>query len=96
MSRPRIALVGSGGATKGIAHLGVLKAMEELGIEADVFVGASAGAIAGAFFSQGFTAEQMVDWLRPFWRRQDREPMKGRFFLGAPNLEQVSSLGYLV
>ena len=88
--------MGSGGATKGIAHLGVLKAMEELGIEADVFVGASAGAIAGAFFSQGFSSEQMVDWLRPFWRRQDREPMKGRFFLGGPTFEQMSNPGYLL
>jgi len=63
MSRPRIAFVGSGGATKGIAHVGVLRAMEELGLSADVFVGASAGAIASAFIAQGFEA----DWARvPF------------------------------
>jgi NTE family protein len=95
VSRPRIAFVGSGGATKGIAHLGVLKAMEELGIQADVFVGASAGAIAGAFFAQGYTADQMVDWLRPPWSRRDPEPLKGRYFLGLPNREQLRSLGYL-
>lgn len=96
MSRPRIAFVGSGGATKGIAHLGVLKAMEEMGLTADVFVGASAGAIAAAFFAQGSTADEMVDWMRPFWER--REPagaLKGRYFLGAPNREQLSNLGYL-
>ena len=92
---PRIAFIGSGGAAKGIAHLGVLKAMEELGISADIYVGASAGAIAGAFFSQGFTADDMVDWFRPFWRREDPRPMKGRLFLGLPNREQVSSAGYL-
>lgn len=95
MSQPRIAFIGSGGAAKGIAHLGVLKAMEEIGISADVFVGASAGAIAGAFFSQGFTADQMVDWFRPFWRREDPEAMKGRHFLGLPNREQLASPGYL-
>ncbi len=93
--KPRIAFVGSGGATKGIAHLGVMKAMEELGIAPDVYVGASAGAIAGAFFSQGFTPDQMVDWLRPFWLRRDPRAMKGRLFLGAPSLEQLSSPGYL-
>ena len=92
---PRIAFIGSGGAAKGIAHLGVLKAMEELGISADIYVGASAGAIAGAFFSQGFTADDMVDWFRPFWRREDARPMKGRLFLGLPNREQLSSVGYL-
>ncbi len=96
MSRPRIAFVGSGGATKGIAHLGVLKAMEELGLEADVFVGASAGAIAAAFFAQGSTADEMVDWMRPFWeRRAPSGALKGRYFLGAPNREQLRSPGYL-
>jgi NTE family protein len=94
--RPRVAFVGSGGATKGIAHLGVLKAMEELGLEADVFVGASSGAIAGAFFSQGFSADEMVDWLRPTWRREHPgAAMKGRYFLGLPTSEQLRSLGWL-
>ncbi len=96
MSRPRIAFVGSGGATKGIAHLGVLKAMEELGLVPDVFVGASTGAIAAAFFAQGSTADEMVDWMRPFWeRRAPQGALKGRYFLGAPNREQLSSPGYL-
>jgi NTE family protein len=96
MSKPRIAFVGSGGATKGIAHLGVLKAMEELGLEADVFVGASAGAIAAAFFAQGSTADEMVDWMRPFWeRRAPAGALKGRYFLGTPNREQWQNPGYL-
>lgn len=95
-STPRVAFVGSGGATKGIAHLGVLKAMEELGLAPDVFVGASTGAIAGAFFAEGFTADQMVDWLRPFWQRHDKEgALKGRYFLGAPTAEQLRSPGWL-
>ncbi|MEM9194675.1 MAG: patatin-like phospholipase family protein [Myxococcota bacterium] len=95
-SAPKIAFVGSGGATKGVAHLGVLKAMEELGVEADVFVGASAGAIVGSFFAQGFTADQMVDWFRPFWLRQDPRAMKGRYFLGPPTAAQWRSPGYLL
>ncbi len=96
MSRPRVAFVGSGGATKGIAHVGVLKAMEELGLSADVFVGASAGAIAGAFFAQGFEADRMIDWFRPFWARDDRDgALKGRYFLGAPTAAQWRSPGWL-
>lgn len=95
-STPRVAFVGSGGATKGIAHLGVLKAFEELGLTPDVFVGASTGAIAGAFFAQGFTADQMVDWLRPFWQRHDKAgALKGRYFLGTPSGEQLRSPGWL-
>jgi NTE family protein len=93
---PRVAFVGSGGATKGIAHLGVLKAMEELGLSADIFVGASTGAIASAFSAQGVGAEQMVDWLRPFWTRRDKEgALKGRYFLGMPSGEQWRSPGWL-
>lgn len=96
MSRPRVAFVGSGGATKGIAHVGVLKAMEELGLEADVFVGASTGAIAGAFASQGVRADEMIDWMRPFWRRQEPSTaLRSRYLLGAPNAEQWKSAGYL-
>jgi len=97
MRRPRIAFVGSGGATKGVAHLGVLRAIEELGLDVDVFVGASAGAIAGAFFAQGATADEMVDWFRPFWSRRNDGPrsMRTRWFLGTPNEEQTKSLGYL-
>jgi NTE family protein len=94
-STPRVAFVGSGGATKGIAHLGVLKALEDLGLSPDVFVGASTGAIAGAFFAQGFTADQMVDWLRPFWHRKEDGALKGRYLLGAPNAEQMRSPGWL-
>jgi NTE family protein len=94
---PRIAFVGSGGATKGIAHLGVLKAMEELAIVPEVLVGASAGAIAGALVAADFTADQMVDWFRPTWRRRDRRgAMKGRYFLGPPTRRQWLRPGYLL
>lgn len=97
MRRPKIAFVGSGGATKGIAHLGVLRAIEELGLEVDVFVGASAGAIASSFFAQNTTADEMVDWFRPFWSKRYGGPrsMSTSGFLGFPNEEQLSSLGYL-
>jgi NTE family protein len=96
MAGPRVAFVGSGGAAKGIAHIGVLRAMQELGIDADICVGASSGAIAGAFYTQGYTPSQMIDWFRPFWQRGlEAPPLKARYFLGLPNEEQRQSLGYL-
>ena len=96
MGRPKVAFIGSGGAAKGIAHLGVLKAMEELDLQADVFVGASSGAVASAFYAQGFTVDEMVDWFRPFWQRQDGNgPLKGRFFLGPPTRAQLMNPGWL-
>lgn len=94
MARPKLAFVGSGGATKGIAHLGVLKALEELRLRPDVFVGTSSGAIAAAFFAQGIGADEMVDWFRPMLQRR-AGGLKGRSFLGMPNLEQLKSPGWL-
>lgn len=95
-ARPRVAFVGSGGATKGVAHIGVVKAMEELGLRPDILVGASAGAIASAFLAQGVTSEEMIDWMRPFWRRhQPEQALKGRHFLGLPTRDQLTSPGWL-
>ena len=97
MAGPKVAFIGSGGGAKGVAHIGVLRAMQELGIEADVCVGASAGAIAGAFYTQGFASDQLVDWFRPFWQRGTAgPPLKGRYFLGGPNQEQRQHLGHLL
>ena len=96
MGRPRVAFVGSGGATKGIAHLGVMRAMEELGLRPDIFVGASAGAIVSALFSQGISADEMVDWFRPRWRRKDPDGLKLRHFAGLPTLSQLASPGHLL
>lgn len=70
----RIGLVLSGGAVRGIAHLGVLQAMEEAGIKPDVISGVSAGAIAAAFYADGyapyeildlFASQRMRDFIRP-------------------------------
>lgn len=95
MVRPKLAFVGSGGATKGIAHLGVLKALEEFGIRPDIHVGTSSGALAAAFFAQGVGSEEMMDWLRPRWRRSTSRGIKGRAFLGLPTGEELRSKGRL-
>lgn len=95
MSRPKIAFIGSGGATKGIAHLGALKALEELGLRPDIYVGASSGAILAAFASQGFTADEMVNWFRPAWQREEGPALKGRHFFGLPTLAQLQRPGWL-
>ncbi len=54
--RPVIALaLGSGGA-RGFAHVGVIKALEEGGIEADIVTGASSGAVVAALYASGYRA----------------------------------------
>lgn len=58
-----IGLVLSGGGAKGMGHIGVIKAMEELGVEADIVAGTSAGAIVGALYASGVSSKEMFDYM---------------------------------
>lgn len=58
--RYRVGLVLSGGGAKGIAHIGVIKALEENGIPFDCVSGTSAGAIVGSLYACGWTPEEML------------------------------------
>lgn len=51
---PRIGLALGGGAARGFAHIGVIKALEAQGISVDIVVGTSAGAVVGALYAGGF------------------------------------------
>ena len=55
----RVGLVLSGGGALGLAHIGVMKAMEENGIPIDYIVGTSMGGILGAFYAAGYSPEEM-------------------------------------
>src|SRR5262245_47665491 len=57
--RPRIALVLGGGGLRGFAHTGVIRALEEAGIEPDIVVGTSAGALVGAAYASGMRASEI-------------------------------------
>jgi NTE family protein len=58
--RPTIALVLSGGGSRGLAHVGVLKALERYNIPIDYIVGSSMGAIIGGLYASGYTASQLT------------------------------------
>lgn len=59
--RPLVALaLGSGGA-RGFAHIGVIKALEAAGIEADIVTGASSGAVVAALYASGRRALELED-----------------------------------
>lgn len=51
---PRIALVLDGGAAKGFAHVGVIKALEAHALQVDIIVGTSAGSVVGAIYAAGY------------------------------------------
>src|SRR5690606_9774613 len=57
--RPKVGLVLSGGGAKGLAHIGVLKVIEEQGIKIDYIGGTSMGAIIGGLYASGYTATQL-------------------------------------
>lgn len=62
--RPRVGLVLGGGGAKGIAHVGVLKVLDELQVPVDYVAGTSMGAIIGGLFAAGVSPEAMEAWLR--------------------------------
>ncbi|MFN3404050.1 MAG: patatin-like phospholipase family protein [Cytophagaceae bacterium] len=69
-------LVLSGGGARGIAHLGVLKALDEEGIKPDIISGVSSGAICAVMYSAGLKPDEILNYLlklriykyfRPSW-----------------------------
>ena len=62
-------VLGAGGA-RGIAHVGVLRAMREVGVPVDAVGGTSIGALVGALVAMGLTPAEMLDRLRLLARRR--------------------------
>ena len=66
--QPKIGLVLSGGAARGLAHVGVLKALEEQGIRVDAIAGTSMGAVIGGLYASGYKIDELeklaldIDW----------------------------------
>jgi len=61
--RPSVALALGGGAARGFAHIGVLRALAAAGITPDIIVGTSIGAVAGGCFAGG-VMDTLEDWAR--------------------------------
>ena len=57
--RPRIGLALGGGGARGLAHVVALEAFDELGVKPDVIAGTSIGAIYGAAYAAGMSAQQI-------------------------------------
>ena len=82
--RPRIGLVLSGGGARGLAHVGVLKVLEELQVPIDVITGTSMGAIVGGLYASGMRAAELerelkaVRWDEVFTSRVARQQLSQR------------------
>lgn len=75
--RPRIGLVLSGGGARGMAHIGVIKVLEEMRIPVDVITGTSMGAIVGGLYAAGLSPAELeelvtsVEWNEAFRDKPD-------------------------
>lgn len=81
---PKIALVLGGGAARGFAHVGVIKALEAQGIVPEIVVGTSAGSVVGALYAAGHSGFelqrlvlQMEEGQLSDWSLPDRGVLKG-------------------
>jgi NTE family protein len=61
LNAQKVSLVLSGGGAKGLAHIGVIKALEENGIPIDNVSGTSMGAIIGGLYAMGYSPDEMVE-----------------------------------
>lgn len=97
-SWPRVGLALGGGAARGLAHFGVLQALEAGGVPIDYVAGVSAGAVVGAIYCAGVPLSQMASVL-PYlkWRRLVRPVRSRRGLLSFDRLERwlVMMLGDL-
>ena len=72
VGRPKVGLVLSGGGAKGMAHVGVLRVLEELKVPVDIVVGTSAGSAVGALYASGMEVQEIeerfieMDWVSSF------------------------------
>lgn len=77
----RLGIVLSGGGSRGIAHIGALKALDEHSLSPDCIAGTSAGAIVGALYAAGYSSEEMLEFFKV------KSPFKvSKLVLGKPGL----------
>lgn len=64
--RPKIGLTLSGGGAKGLAHIGILQAIDSAGLKIDYITGTSAGGFIGAMYATGYSGNQIDSIIRDF------------------------------
>ncbi len=63
-ARPKIGLTLSGGGAKGLAHIGILKAIDSAGLKIDYIAGTSMGAVIGALYAVGYSGKEIEELCR--------------------------------
>ncbi|MCQ1057214.1 patatin-like phospholipase family protein [Photobacterium sp. ZSDE20] len=98
--RPKIGVVLGGGGAKGAAHIGVLKALEDLQIPVDYIAGTSMGAYVGGLYATGMSADEIealltsVDWEQGYQDRVMRGDRRVREKQQEDRYQITSELGF--
>jgi NTE family protein len=90
---PRVGLVLSGGGAKGLAHIGVLKTLDSLGVRIDYVAGTSMGAVMGGLYATGYTGKQIDSIISAtdfYLLITDDVPRKSRTFYERKNAEKYA------
>ena len=86
----RLGIVLSGGAARGFAHIGVLRAFEEHGTEIDCVSGSSSGALIGLLYASGKTPDEMLEIAKSI-KKSKLKAIKP-FHFGKAGLDYVEQL----
>lgn len=84
LNAQKVGLVFSGGGAPGIAHIGIIKALEENNIPIDYITGTSIGAVVGGLYSMGYSPDEMIHFFKSNsfkqWSEGDIFPSEIYFF----------------
>jgi NTE family protein len=95
MERGRVALILSGGAARGAAHVGVIRTLVNAGVPIDLIVGTSMGSLIGGLYAAGFDAETLaavVDAVDPSGAGELLIPPRGGFLDATPLAMLIDAL----
>ncbi|MDQ3117623.1 MAG: patatin-like phospholipase family protein, partial [Verrucomicrobiota bacterium] len=99
-ARPKVGLALGGGGARGVAHIGVLQALEELNIPVDYIAGTSMGAVVGGLYASGMSPGEIEEHFREAdWRYllSNASPRESETFRGKQrefDLDQGIELGF--
>lgn len=93
-----VGLVLSGGGAKGIAHIGVIQALEDNDIPIDYVAGTSMGAIVGGLYAAGYTPQEMMDLILSkefaMWSTGQLNPNLTYYFLDKPRTAAFGNVSF--
>lgn len=93
MHNRKIGLALGGGSARGWAHIGIIRELEAIGIQADIICGSSAGALVGGIYACGHL-DQFEKWLRKLNKRQIFHYLDVKLLMGGGFVEGKRLMGY--